>query len=200
MAALFYFRTRFKVPWPSGQAEVCKTFHSSSNLLGTSKFKMSRRLPLRDGDKSARISQKIPSLLLRGILICSMKYSQLLGVIAVVALAGVCYLPWSFISGKNIIVTGMNASGTDFGKPGLMHLVLGTVLFIFFLIPKIWAKRFNVFIAAINLAWSIRNYILLTTCYMGECPHKKPGLFLLLAICSFIQVMTFFPKIKLPEN
>jgi hypothetical protein len=129
-----------------------------------------------------------------------MKYSQLLGVIAVVILAGICYLPWSFIPGKNIIVTGLDAPGTDFGKPGLMHIVLGAVLFVFFIIPKIWAKRANVFIAAINLAWGIRNYILLSTCYMGECPDKKPGLVLLLGVCAFIQVMTFFPKINLPES
>ena len=120
--------------------------------------------------------------------------------IAVAALAAICYLPWSFIPGRNIVVTGMSAPGTDFGKPGLMHLVLGVVLFIFFAVPKIWAKRLNVFVAAINLAWGIRNYILLSTCYMGQCPVKKPVLFLLLAICSFIQVMSFFPKINIPEK
>jgi hypothetical protein len=129
-----------------------------------------------------------------------MKYSQLFGVIAVAALAGVCYMPWSFIADKNIMVTGMSAPGTDFGKPGLMHLALSALLAFFFLIPKIWAKRTNVFVAAINLAWSIRNYILLSTCYMGECPQKKPGLFLLVALCLFIQIMTFLPKINLPEK
>lgn len=124
-----------------------------------------------------------------------MKYTQLFGVIAVIALAGICYLPWSIIAEKNIVVTGMSAPGTLFGKPGLMHLVLGVPLIIFFLIPKIWAKRINVFLSAINLAWSIRNYILLTTCFMGECPEKKPALFIALALCSFILVMTFFPKV-----
>ena len=128
-----------------------------------------------------------------------MKYSQLLGVIAVAALAGICYLPWSYIPDRHIIVTGMSAPGTDFGKPGLMHLVLGVLLALFFLIPKVWAKRINVFIAAINLAWSIRNYILLSSCYMGECPQKKPGLFLAFFLCLFIQVMTFLPKIRIKD-
>jgi hypothetical protein len=129
-----------------------------------------------------------------------MKYSQLFGAVAVLALAAICFLPWSFIPDKNITVTGMSAPGTDFGKPGLMHLVLGVFLMAFFVIPRIWAKRSNVFIAAINLAWSIRNYILLSTCYMGECPQKRISLFLLLALCSFIQVMSFFPKIQVPEK
>jgi hypothetical protein len=127
-----------------------------------------------------------------------MKYSQLLGIIAVVLLAAICYLPWSFIADKNITVTGMSAPGTMFGKPGLMHFVLGVPLIILFIIPKIWAKRLNVFIGAINLAWTIRNYILLTTCFMGECPHLKAGLILSMALSAFILVMTFYPKIKLP--
>ena len=129
-----------------------------------------------------------------------MKYSQLLGIIAVVILAAVCYLPWSSIVEKNIVVTGMSAPGTMFGQPGLMHFVLGVPLIIFFVIPKIWAKRSNVFISAINLAWSIRNYILLTTCYMGECPRIKIGLIISIVLCAFIVVMTFFPRIKIPSR
>ena len=128
-----------------------------------------------------------------------MKYSQLFGIIAVISLAAVCYLPWSFIAEKNITVTGMSAPGTKFGEPGLMHLVLGVPLIILFIIPKIWAKRINVFIAAINLAWSVRNYILLTTCFMGECPKIKVGLIVSMALSTFILVMTFFPKIKVPQ-
>ena len=125
-----------------------------------------------------------------------MKYSQLLGIIAVFALAAVCYLPWSYIPGKAITITGMSAPGTMFGKRGLMHFVLGVPLLIFFIIPKIWAKRVNVFIAAINIAWSVRNYILLTTCFMGDCPQRRIWLIVSLALSSFILVMTFFPRIK----
>ena len=128
-----------------------------------------------------------------------MKYSQLLGIIGVAALAAVCYLPWSFIAAKNIMVTGMSAPETMLGKPGLMHLVLGVPLIIMFILPKIWAKRINVFIGAINVAWSVRNYIILTTCFMGECPQIKAGLILALALSAFILVMTFFPKIKIPD-
>ena len=129
-----------------------------------------------------------------------MKYSQLLGCIAVILLAASCYLPWSYIEEKNILITGMSAPGTIYGKPGLMHFVLGILLILFFIISKIWAKRINLFVAAINLAWSIRNYILLTTCYMGECPHKKPGLFLPILLCSAILIMTFLPDLKTLEK
>jgi hypothetical protein len=129
-----------------------------------------------------------------------MKYSQLLGCIAVLILAAVCYTPWSFIADKNIVVTGMSAPGTVYGKPGLMHFVLGAVLIILFLIPKIWAKRINLFISAINLAWSVRNYILLTTCYMGECPQMKPGLIFSIVLSAIIFVMTLLPDLRQIEK
>ena len=129
-----------------------------------------------------------------------MKYSQLLGCIAVVLLAASCYLPWSYIAEKNNLITGMSAPGTIYGKPGLMHFVLGVILILFFIIPKIWAKRINLFIAAINLAWSVRNYILLSTCYMGECPQRKAGLFFPLLLSTFILIMSFLPDLKTLEK
>ncbi len=129
-----------------------------------------------------------------------MKYSQFIGCLAVILLAGVCYLPWSFIPERNIIVTGMKATGTMYGKPGLMHLILGVILILLFMINKVWAKRSNVFIAAVNLAWSIRNYILLSTCYMGECPTLKIALLLAFLLCLIILVMSFLPDLKTLEK
>ena len=129
-----------------------------------------------------------------------MKYSQLLGCIAVVALAGVCYLPWSVIN-ENIVITGMSSpETTKFGEPGLMHIVLGLILILFFIIPKIWAKRLNVFIGAINIAWCARNYILLGTCFMGQCPELKIGLYLSILLSICILLMTFFPDLNRLEK
>lgn len=129
-----------------------------------------------------------------------MKHSQIYGCIAVLLLWGVCYLPWSYISEHNLIITGMSAPGTSYGKPGLMHFVLGPVMILFFAIPKIWVKRANVFIAAINIAWAIRNYILLATCSMGECPEKRYGLYLELLLCIGILIFTFLPDLTTLEK
>ncbi len=81
-----------------------------------------------------------------------------------------------------------------------MHLVLGVILIILFLIPRIWAKRINLFIAAINLAWSIRNYILLATCFMGECPQIKAGLILSIFLSTAIFIMTLLPDLRQIEK
>ncbi len=129
-----------------------------------------------------------------------MKYSQLLGIIAALTIIAICYMPWVFIASNNIVVTGLDAGLTDFGRPGLMNIFLACVSVVFFAIPKIWAKRANVFIATLNFAWSIRNFILLTTCQAGECPEKQAGLYLLLIAAFTMLLMTFFPKIALPPE
>ncbi|CAN5743145.1 hypothetical protein BH10BAC2_BH10BAC2_45790 [soil metagenome] len=125
-----------------------------------------------------------------------MKHSQLLGIIAVLALIGICFMPWTFIASKNIVVTGFTSEGTSFGKPGYLNAILSTICLLLFATPKIWAKRTNVFMAAINLAWAFRNYLLLSGCLLGECPEKKAGLYLMLLAAGIIQAMALLPKIK----
>ena len=129
-----------------------------------------------------------------------MKHSQPIGIIAALAIIAICYMPWVFIASNNISVTGLDAGPTDFGRPGLMNIFLSCVCILFFAVPKIWAKRTNVFIATLNFAWSIRNFILLTTCQAGECPEKNAGLYLLLMASFTMLLMTFLPKINLPAD
>ena len=108
-------------------------------------------------------------------------------------------MPWSYVADGNFVFTGMDA-GSNFGRPGLLHMVLGIILILFFSIPKLWTKRTNIFIAATNLAWSIKNFILVGTCYMGVCPQRKPAVYILVAVCFLIQLASFFPNIKLQEE
>ncbi len=129
-----------------------------------------------------------------------MKYSQSAGIIAGVFLIGICYLPWSFVAAENITVYGMNAAGTDFGRPGLLNIIFNFIIITFFFIPKVWAKRINVFVAGLNMAWSIRNYFLVTTCMMGDCPQKKSGIYLLLILSLIVLLMTLFPKMEITEE
>ena len=129
-----------------------------------------------------------------------MKYSQQIGIVAVLALAVVAFIPWVYIPTVQITVTGLKAEGTDFGKPALLGLMFGAVSIILFLLPKIGAKRTNVLLGAINFSWAIRNYILVTACHAGECPEKKAGIFLQLFFTLVILAMALLPKIALPEK
>lgn len=125
-----------------------------------------------------------------------MKYSQSIGIIAVLLLVATCFFPWSFIVSRQITVTGLHAPGTDYGKPGLLNIILSCLMLVFFSIRTIGAKRTNVFIAAFNLAWSVRNYLLLSACMMGECPEKKAALMILLILSGIIMLMALLPKLQ----
>jgi hypothetical protein len=129
-----------------------------------------------------------------------MKHSQTIGIIAALAIIAVCFMPWVILPVRQQTITGMDATGTDFGKPGLLNIVISGATILFFLVPRIWAKRTNVFLAAVNLAWSVRNYLLVSTCLMGECPGKQPALFVLLFLALVVQLMSFLPKIPLPQK
>ncbi|MFT4022520.1 MAG: hypothetical protein QM664_01900 [Flavihumibacter sp.] len=131
-----------------------------------------------------------------------MKYSSLIGVIAALAVIGSCTMWWIVIPDKNIHVSGFVSGGTRFGKPGLINAFMSGVALLLFVIPRVWAKRANLFFAAFNLAWAIRNYILLSSCHGGDCPEKQAGLYLLVAASALLlaMAMALFPDLPVSQD
>jgi len=129
-----------------------------------------------------------------------MRYMKWIGLLGVILLIVSCFMPWVIISSKNIIVSGVDSTGTNFGKPGYAHFVLGFFFIIFHMIPKLWAKRWNLILVALNIAWVIRNYLIISMCREGECPEKQIGLWLVLTASVIMLLAALFPDIKLKEG
>jgi hypothetical protein len=110
-----------------------------------------------------------------------MRYSQWIGIAAVLLLIGVCYLPWAYYPDLQKEFTGFFSEGNAYGRPGKVFLVLGIVQILLFLIPRIWAKRVNLLVSAVTIAFAFKSFILYTACYRGICPEKRAGVFLMLA-------------------
>jgi hypothetical protein len=110
------------------------------------------------------------------------------GILAAIVVIVSCFFPWVIIESKEIIISGIDASGTNYGKPGYFNLLLSSIFLILAVLPKMWARRTNLFIATLNLAWSFRNFILLARCEGGECPSRQPALTVLL-VASFIMLI-----------
>lgn len=123
-----------------------------------------------------------------------------IGLLAVVALVVSCFFPWVFIESKNITVTGIDASGTSFGKPGYFHFLMAAIYLGFYFTPRIWAKRSNLLVASLNIAWALRNYFIISACSGGECPEKKTALYLILITSLLMLIATLFSPVKLREN
>ncbi|MDB5230845.1 MAG: hypothetical protein JWN76_1650 [Chitinophagaceae bacterium] len=132
-----------------------------------------------------------------------MKYSQYIGIICCLALVGSCFLPWSDIPDLNTRLSGVNgyiSPVLDYGKQVYAHTFFIVLLITGFLIKILWVKRANIFISAVNLSLSVKNFILFSLCREGICPERKIGLYLLILFAVLIQLMTLFVKEKRSIN
>lgn len=123
-----------------------------------------------------------------------MRYSTWIGVGSVLLLALACTMPWVLIPSKQLVISGIDASGTRYGKPGYLHLLLGFFYLLFTLVPAVWAKRANLLVVAFNLAWTIRNFLILSLCRGGECPQRLDGLYLLAIASIMMLIAALLPK------
>lgn len=127
-----------------------------------------------------------------------MKYATPIGIAAVGLMFIAAFLPWLYIESKDITVSGLATTGTSFGKPGMMNLILSAIALLLFFIRKVGAKRINFFICGINMAWAFRNYLILNLCYAGECPEMQYGLYISIVAAIIMFVCSMMPDIKIP--
>ena len=128
------------------------------------------------------------------------KYSKWLGLCGVLIVIVACFTPWVYIESKQITVSGFYTIGTHFGKPGILHIFLAGLAAIAFYIRQLWAKRANIFICAIHIAIAIKNYILITSCFAGECPEKKIGIFLIAIGSVMMMLAALFPDMAVKND
>lgn len=131
---------------------------------------------------------------------CLMKYSQAIGILLSLLLIYSTTQPLVIIDSKHWVITGWETGASSFGQPGKFLVYFAILNILCFALPYIFAKRTNIIIAALILAWSIRNYLILSTCYMGECPQKQWALYACIALSAGILIMTFLPKINIDKK
>ena len=120
-------------------------------------------------------------------------------IIAILLLLSV-FFPWVVIQSKNLVVSGMQTTGTAFGKPGLLSLFFAILVIFFSLVPRIWAHRITIFASALNAGWALRNFLLLSVCQGGECPQRQLFFYVYLISSFFLLVAVLMQDIKLPAS
>ncbi len=127
-----------------------------------------------------------------------------LGLFACIALVISCFIPWAYFADVNIPLeldrtfTGFFSYKDNYGKPGKFFVFFAIVIFTFMILPKVWAKRINLFLSAFTVAYGVKSYILYTSCYNALCPQKLFGIYLMLISTIFILLASFFPNMKVP--
>jgi hypothetical protein len=125
-----------------------------------------------------------------------MRIIKWLGVATGALLILSCFFSWVVIESKNIVVTGVDTKGTNFGKPAYLHIFFIVLYIVFLLVNKLWGYRVNIFISALNLGWAFRNFILIPACEGGECPQKKTGIYLIIFTSIALLIIAFFGSNK----
>jgi hypothetical protein len=130
----------------------------------------------------------------------SMRYMKWISLAAAILLIASCFTPWVVIESRNITVSGIDATGTNFGKPGYFHFLMTALFMLCTFVQRIWAKRFNLLVTALNLGWAVRNFFIISACQGGDCPLKKSGIWAMLLASVLMLVCSMFPDMKLPPE
>ena len=142
-----------------------------------------------------------------GLLI--MTFSSLIhriGLLACILLVIACFLPWTYYADPHIATeaertfTGYHTYHNQYGRPGKFLTFFAVIIFAFMLLPKIWAKRANLFIAALGVGYAIKSFVLFAACYNAYCPERRLGLYLMVVCSVLLLVAAAFPDMKLSEE
>jgi hypothetical protein len=132
--------------------------------------------------------------------LCHMKYSQWIGIAAALLLVAASRMPWAYFPDLGKEFTGFFSEQNRYGRPGKVLTFFSVIMIVLFVIPRIWAKRTNIIVAAITVAYAIRSYILYTSCYHGICPEKRPGIFLVLLGAAIAVAAALLPDLPVKEE
>jgi hypothetical protein len=125
-----------------------------------------------------------------------MKYSKWIGMVGCLALVVVCFMPWTYHADLHKSFTGFFSEKNAYGKPGKFIILFCVVSFFLIMAQKVWAQRVLLFVSGTLLAYSVKTYILYTSCYNAYCPDKKAGIYLLIALSVLIFCSALFSDVK----
>ena len=124
------------------------------------------------------------------------RYSKWISLFAFVLLLVACFLPWTYHADVNQDFNGFYSAKNIYGKPAKLLLVFAGVATLCAFVPVLWMKRTALLVGGLNVAYGIKNFLLFGSCYLGYCPEKKIGLFIMLISTILIFLMSFFPDGK----
>ncbi len=129
-----------------------------------------------------------------------MKYYKLTGLFACALLVVSCFLPWAYYADLHESFTGFYTHENIYGKPAKAFIFLAASSAILICLDKIWAKRALIFLAAINIGYLIKTYVLFTSCYSTICPQKQYGFYLLMVSSIVLLIVSVLPNLKVEQD
>ncbi len=120
-----------------------------------------------------------------------------IGLVACIVLVVSCFMPWAYYTDIKETFTGFYSFQNQYGRPGKFLCLIAVIAFILMYLPKIWAKRTNMFVCALGVGYAIKSYILFTSCYNTFCPEKKAGIWIMMAATLLMLLASVLPDLKI---
>jgi hypothetical protein len=127
-------------------------------------------------------------------------YSRWIALGAFVLLVVACFMPWTYHADIGKTFTGFYSENNIYGKPAKFLLIAGGLSALFAFLPKLWLKRTALFLSGLNVAYAIKTFLMYGACYLGYCPEKKMGLFLMLVSTIMLLLVSMFPAGEIKEQ
>lgn len=129
-----------------------------------------------------------------------MRYSQWIGIAAAITLMASGFLHWAWYPDLQQYFTGFYSEKNLYGKPGKVFIFFAAIAIIFYLLPKIWAKRWNILVCALTLAYAIKSFIGFSGCYRGICPQRQVGIWIMLSSAAIMMLAALLPDMKVEKK
>jgi hypothetical protein len=127
------------------------------------------------------------------------KIAYYTGVLSAIALIICCFIPWVHYNNINETFTGYHvvkfAGGSYYGKAGIIITFISVVILSFMLMPRLWAKRANLFLAALLFAYCVRTYVLFTGALFEGEVEKLAGIYLIVILSFLVLLGAVFPRL-----
>lgn len=128
------------------------------------------------------------------------KFAHITGIMACIGIIAACFMPWTYYQSIQQTFTGFNVvpfpTGNYYGKAGIPITVMAGLILFFAFISKIWAKRTNLFLAGVLVAYTIRTYIIFTSALFEGEVEKFAGIYLVIILSVVILITTLFPNVQ----
>ena len=128
------------------------------------------------------------------------RYSKWISLAAFLLLLGACFMPWTYHADVDKYFTGFYSEKNIYGKPAKLILVFGGIATLCAFVKVLWMKRTALLVGGLSVAYAIKNFLLFGSCYLGYCPEKQFGLYLMLFSSILIFLMSFFPEGKVKSQ
>jgi uncharacterized membrane protein len=127
-----------------------------------------------------------------------------LGIVACILAVLSCFMPWVTFPAQQETFTGFYVkkfpSGVYYGKPGTFITILCSIILLFMFLPKLWAKRINIFLSAFFVAFVVSVYIRFTNSLFDNEIEKRFGLLVLVVSSLLIFISCMLPDMKMKDK